>query len=138
MIATPGATPADRRGGRPPRGRILLAIAMPVLVAFASLGLGIHSCDRGIPVLQWAIPCVAMASAMVCIRAATLRRVTAVALAVCAIGLSGHFASSVHAEGIVGSTSADCTVATALWHTPLTGFYAAQRAACADERAAQP
>lgn len=122
---------AVRHWGRPTIGRVVLAVILPLLTAFASQVVGVHDCGRGAPLLQWVIPCVAMVVAIVCIERAALRRVLATALAVSSIGLSGHFAGRVHADDVVGTPTAKCTRATALWHTPLTGFYAAEPEECA-------
>jgi hypothetical protein len=132
LVSIPIGVPvlAARHWGRPTIGRIVLAVILPLLTAFASLVVGVHMCDRGAPLLQWVIPSVAMVVAIVCIEPPALRRVLATALALCSIGLSGHFAGRVHADDLVGSTEADCTKATALWHTPLTGFYAAEPEEC--------
>jgi hypothetical protein len=121
---------AAKHWGRPTVGRIVLAVILTLLTVFASLVVGVHDCGRGAPLLQWVIPSTAMLVALLCIAPAALRRVTATALALVSIGLSGHFAGRVHADDVVGTTDARCTKATALWHTPLTGFYAAEPTEC--------
>jgi hypothetical protein len=125
---------AARWWGRPGAARIVLALVLPLLVALASLAFGLHLCDRGVPVMQWVIPCVAMAIAIGCVGPAALRRWTAGVLAVISIALSLDFAGRVHDEDVVGSMDAWCTTARALWHTPLTGFYAAEAGECEDAR----
>lgn len=112
--------------GPPTWSRLLLAFVLPPVVAFGGLMVGLHMCDRGVPVRQWAIPAVAMAGALVCIAPARRRRLVVGILALTAIVSSFHFAEYVHRPEVTGNPDARGVRATPMWHTWLTGIYAAE------------
>lgn len=110
---------------RPTALRVAVAVAATLVVGLGTAALGLHACDRGLPLSQWIAPGLLLGLVLLLVGDARVRFAAAGVLAVAMIGLTLHYNVVVHGEQWLGHAGPIMSGerATSEWHTALTGFY---------------
>jgi hypothetical protein len=114
---------------KPTALRVAVAVVVSLGLGLGTAALGVHACDRGLPLSQWIAPALLLGIVLLLVGNKLVRFGVASVIGVAMVALTLHYNVAVHGDEWLGHAGPVMAGERASfeWHTAVTGLYRIER-----------